>query len=79
MSGDMEFDVDHKNDVQSVNSLTVHGFVDNCGVSSFVAKLWAMLCDDAAHPYIKWADSSGERIIILDHVVFSTRILSKFE
>jgi hypothetical protein len=71
-------DVGAKNEVNAADFLTEHDLVDSCGVSTFVAKLWAMLHDSASRQYIKWADGSGERITIVDHIIFSTQILSRF-
>ncbi len=76
---DMICELGQKNEVHSAQLSTEHELVDNWGVSSFVAKLWAILHDATATPYIKWADCSGERITIVDHDLFSTRILSRFE
>ncbi len=63
----------------SGDTITEHDLVDGSGVSTFVSKLWDMLHDPTARQYIKWADCSGESIVIADHVIFSTRILSRFE
>jgi hypothetical protein len=76
---ELPVELDHKNEVSAADLSTEHDLVDSCGVSTFIAKLWAMLHDSTALQYIKWADCSGERITIVDHIFFSTRVLSRFE
>ena len=71
-------DFGSKNEFSAADSTTEHDLVDSCGVSTFVAKLWTMLHDATARQYIKWADCTGDKIIIVDHIIFSTRILSRF-